>query len=203
MQITTIGLDLAKNVFQVRRHDLYLMPHRDKFSGPKMGCAARFHSDEAGREPRGVSSIPTWRPCLASRAPLSTGRLRLRRPCWRRAQVAIRHRGIQDRATRPPGEALPGCRDCEGRFARRHLVVATRRCPPLGELDVNFLRAIRPHIREAAQRRKTPRADPFSLVACARLQEAEGPPVGAPRHRRERRASGGGQGLRPQPDAFS
>jgi hypothetical protein len=127
MQITTIGLDLAKNVFQVRRHDLHLMPHRDKFSGPKMGCAASFHSDEAGREPREVSSIPTWRPCLAFRAPLSTGRLRLRRPCWRRAQVAIRHRGIQDRATRPPGESLPGCRDSSALAAALRTVLSASR----------------------------------------------------------------------------
>ena len=49
---------------------------------------------------------------------------------------------------------------------------------------------------------RAPRADQFSLVACARPQEAEGPPVGAPRHRRERRASRGGQGLWPQTDEF-
>jgi hypothetical protein len=28
------------------------MPHGDKFSGPKMGCSASFHSDQAWRESR-------------------------------------------------------------------------------------------------------------------------------------------------------
>jgi hypothetical protein len=58
MQITTIGLDLAKNVFQVRRHGLHLMPHRDKFSGPKMGCAASFHSDRQGASPAKFHQYP-------------------------------------------------------------------------------------------------------------------------------------------------
>ena len=46
-----------------------------------------------------------------------------------RSSGEIRHRGIQDGATRPLGAALPRCGDCEGRLGRRHLVVATRRCP--------------------------------------------------------------------------
>jgi hypothetical protein len=54
-------------------------------------------------------------------------------------------------------------------------------------MSISFARS-GPTSGKQPSERKSPRADHFSLVACARPQEAEGPPVGAPRHRRERRA---------------
>ena len=52
-RIRRVDLATPNVCFHVgRRHDLHLMPHRNNFSSPKMGCAASFHSDEAWREPR-------------------------------------------------------------------------------------------------------------------------------------------------------
>src|SRR6202140_66567 len=93
----------------------------------------KWLSSTRRRNQRSISrptSTTTWRPCLASRAPRSTGTRRPHRPCCRRVQIATEPRAVHLVRTCENGHLADagmsaGVRFAPRLFAEDHLVNQT------------------------------------------------------------------------------